>query len=454
MKIRQAVLGFGLLAFGTLQTASAADLMQIYQQARMNDAQFSAAQQQYKAQRQNTPIARSPLLPQANLSANVARNRVHYNGVVSQGVSVPNGSNEYNSNGYTVSLSQTLFNYGDWAGLKQADKSVAAAQANLDAASQSLILRTAEAYFNVLSAEDQLRFSKAQERAIRRQLDQSKKRYEVGLVPVTDVKQAQASYDLARAQSIKAQSTLDTAREALTVITGQGQEPLAPLAGKLPLISPKPAKMQEWVKAALKQNLALVAARYNSQAAGDEVNKQRAGHYPTLNLVASHSYNDNGSGASQSGKITDDAIALQLNVPLFSGFRVSAQTDQAQYKYMQSQDEVRGLQRQTISQTRSAYLNVQSSISQVEALRQAVDSNEASVKATQAGFKVGTKTSLDVLTALSDLYKAQSEYSQARYTYLIDTLRLKQAAGILTTADIERINAYLSGSGAKTQSSQ
>jgi outer membrane protein len=452
MKIRQAMLG--LLAFGALQTASAADLMQIYQQARMNDAQFAAAQQQYKALRQNAPIARSPLLPQANLSANVARNHLRYNGVVSQGVAVPDGSKEYNSNGYTVSLSQTLFNYSDWAGLKQADKAVAAAQANLDAASQSLVLRTAEAYFNVLSAEDQLRFSKAQDRAIRRQLDQAKKRYEVGLVPVTDVKQAQASYDLARAQTIKAQSTLDTAREALTVITGQGQEPLAPLAGKLPLVSPKPANMQEWVKAALKQNLSLVAARYNSEAAGEEVSKQRAGHYPTLDLVASHSYNDNGTGASQSGKITDDAIALQLNVPLFSGFRVSAQTDQAQYKYMQVREELKGLQRQTISQTRSAYLNVQSSISQVEALRQAVESNDASVKATQAGFKVGTKTSLDVLTALSDLYKAQSEYSQARYTYLIDTLRLKQAAGVLTTADIERINAYLAGSDTQQQNAQ
>jgi outer membrane protein len=452
MKIRQAMLG--LLAFGALQTASAADLMQIYQQARMNDAQFAAAQQQYKALRQNAPIARSALLPQANLSANVARNHMHYNGVVSQGAAVPDGSKEYNSNGYTVSLSQTLFNYSDWAGLKQADKTVAAAQANLDAASQSLVLRTAEAYFNVLSAEDQLRFSKAQDRAIRRQLDQAKKRYEVGLVPITDVKQARASYDLARAQTIKARSTLDTAREALTVITGQGQEPLAPLAGKLPLVSPKPTNMQKWVKAALQQNLSLVAARYNAEAAGEEVSKQRAGHYPTLDLVASHSYNDNGTGASQSGKITDDAIALQLNVPLFSGFRVSAQTDQAQYKYMQVQQELKGLQRQTISQTRSAYLNVQSSISQVEALRQAVESNEASVKATQAGFKVGTKTSLDVLTALSDLYKAQSEYSQARYTYLVDTLRLKQAAGVLTTADIERINAYLAGSDTQQKNAQ
>ena len=449
MKIRQAVLG--LLAFGTLQTASAADLMQIYQQARMNDAQFAAAQQQYKALRQNSPIARSALLPQANLSANIARNQMRYDGVTSQGVAVPDGSKQYNSNGFTVSLSQTLFNYGAWAGLKQADKTVAAAQANLDAASQNLILRTAEAYFNVLSAEDQLRFSKAQVRAIGRQLDQAKKRYEVGLVPVTDVKQAQASYDLARAQAIKAQSALDTSRETLAVITGEGQEPLAPLAGELPLVSPKPNKMQDWVNAALKQNLALIAARYSSQAASEEVGIRRAGHYPTLDLVASHSYNDNSTGASQSGKITDDAIALQLKVPLFSGFRVSAQTDQAQYKYMQSQEELKGLQRQTISQTRSSFLNVQSSISQVEALRQAVLSNESSVQATQAGFKVGTKTSLDVLTALSDLYKAQSEFSQARYTYLIDTLRLKQSTGILTTADIERINAYLVAADTKKQ---
>lgn len=442
MKIRQAIIG--LLACGALQTASAADLTQIYQQARMNDAQFAASQQQYKALRQNIPIARSSLLPQVNLSANIARNRLHYNGVVSSGTAVPNASKYYNSNGYTLSLSQTVFNDAYWAGLKQADKSVDAAQANLDAAKQNLILRTAEAYFNVLSAQDQLRYSKAQQRAIRRQLDQAKKRYEVGLVPATDVKQARASYDLARAQTIKAKSALDTAREALTVITGEQPESLAPLAGKLPLVMPKPKNMQSWVKAALSQNLALVAARFNAEAASANVSKQRAGYYPTLNLVASHSYSDTGDGAPQSGKITSDAIALQLNVPLFTGLRVSAQTDQAQYKYMQSRKELKGLRRQTLSQTRSAYLNVLSSISQVEALRQAVVSNESAVKSTEAGFKVGTKTSLAVLTALSDLYQAQSEYSQARYTYLINTLRLKQLAGILTTSDLRHINAYLS----------
>ncbi|APZ42128.1 TolC family outer membrane protein [Acidihalobacter ferrooxydans] len=441
MKIRQAMLG--LFAFGVMQTASAADLMQIYQQAQANDTQFIAAQEHYKALRENRPIARSSLLPQVNLSANAARNQLRTNGVVSQGFPVPNATTDYNSSGYTLSLSQTLFNYRDWIGLKQADKSVAAAQDNLYAASQSLILHTAEAYFNVLSAQDQLRFSKIQERAIKRQLDQAKKRYEVGLVPSTDVKQAQASYDLARAQTIQAQSAVNTAREALTVITGQPEETLAPLVGKLPLVSPKPAHMQAWVKAALRQNLALAAARLNSQSALENVNKQRAGHYPTLNLVASHSHTDAAQGAPQSGQMTNNSIALQLNVPLFSGLRVNSLTDQAQYNYLRTQTELQGLERQVTSQTRSAYLNVQSSISQVKALRLAVESNEASVRATQAGFKVGTRTSLDLLSALSDLYKAQSEFARARYTYLLNTLRLKQAAGILTSADIEHINSYL-----------
>lgn len=440
MKIAKIV--FGVAVLGTSAGAQAADLMQVYQQARANDAQFAAAQQEYKALREARPLARSSLLPQVNLSANVAQNYSRFENFSIAGQRVPNSTYDYGSNGYSLSLSQTLFNYSDWLALKQADQTVAAAQARLDAASQALILNTAQAYFSVLAAEDQLRYSRAQLRAIGRQLEQAKKRYDVGLVAVTDVQQAQASYDLARAAVIQAQSKVDNAREALAVLTGQEGEPLDPLARELPLLTPKPDNLHDWVQAAMQQNLSVVAARYATAAARREVGVQRAGHYPTVSLVASRAYNDSNAGL-EAGRTTNDSIALQLNVPLFSGLRVSSLTDQAQYKYLQANELLKGQQREAVRQTRSAYLNVMSSISQVEALRQAVASNEASVASMEAGFKVGTRTSLDVLSALSDLYKAQSEYAQARYNYLVNTLLLKQAAGTLSMVDIEHINGYL-----------
>lgn len=440
---RSIVVGIlGTAALGAGMQAQADNLMQVYQQARANDAQFAAAQQEYKALREARPLARSSLLPQINLSANVAQNNSRFENFSIAGQKLPNSTYDYGSNGYTLSLSQTLFNYGDWLSLKQADKNVAAAQARLDAASQTLILNTARAYFAVLAAEDGLRYSKAQLRAIGRQLDQARKRYDVGLVAITDVQQARASYDLARASVIQAQSKIDNAREALAVLTGQENERLDPLARDLPLLSPKPDKLHDWVQAALQQNLSVVAARYAASAAQEEVGVQRAGHYPTLDLVASRAYNDANAGL-EAGKTTNDSIALQIKVPLFSGLRVSSLTDQAQYKSMQAAELLKGQQREAVRQTRSAFLDVESSISQVEALRQAVASNQTAVASMEAGFKVGTRTSLDVLSALSDLYKAQSEYAQARYNYLVNTLLLKQAAGTLSMADIEHINGYL-----------
>lgn len=428
--------------FAISSGANADNLMQVYQQARANDAQFAAAQQEYKAVREARPLARSSMLPQIDLSANVARNRSVFNDFTIAGQTLPNSTFNYGSHGYSLNLSQTLFNYKDWLSLKQADQTVAAAQARLGAASQSLILNAAKAYFAVLAAEDQVRYSKAQLRAIGRQLKQSQKRYDVGLVAMTDVQQAQASYDLARAAVIQAQSTLDNAHESLTVLTGQENASLEPLAEALPLLSPKPNKLHAWVQVALQQNLSLVAAQYSAKASQQEVGVQRAGHYPTLSLVASRVYDDASAGL-ESGKTTNDSIALQLNVPLFSGMRVSSLTDQAQYQYMQARERLKGQQREVVRETRSAFLDVLSSISQVKALRQAVTSNQTSVDSMEAGFKVGTRTSLDVLTAVSDLYKAQSEYAQARYQYLVNTLLLKQAAGTLSMVDLEHINGYL-----------
>ncbi len=446
--MKLALLLSGLFALSCIRPTIAANLLQIYDQARLHDAQFQAARQAYRVTLENRPLARASLLPQINFVADTGRNNTQYRGMAFNGQSIPNFSPSYDINNYTLSLRQTVFNYADWLSLKQADQTVLAAKAKLADANQALILRVATAYFHVLTARDQIHYSQAEQKALERQLEQAKKRFEVGLVSSAEVKQALASSDLARAQTLQAQSALADAREALTVITDEPVERLAPLARKIPLVTPLPDKIKSWVNMTLQQNLSLVATRTHLVAERIGVNRARAVGYPVVSLIATRSHQNIESGALESGDTTNNTITLQLKVPLFTGWRITAQRDRAQYRYQQGRFELTYLQRQIVSRTRADFLNILSTMSQVQALRAAVTSNEISVKAAEAGYRVGTRTSVDVITAIADLYRARKEYSQARYTYLLDTLKLKKDTGILTDSDLERINAYLARAAA------
>ncbi len=354
------------------------------------------------------------------------------------------GSPSYSSNrhGYSVDLNQSIFDNQNYVNYRISNFQISKAEAQLSAAQQDLIIRTADAYFSVLSAMDTLEFAKAQRKAIGRQLEQAKRRYEVGIIAITDVHEAQAGYDSAHAQVIAAENSLQVAKETLRELTGQYIEQVSPLADKIPLDPPNPAKIQHWVDQALTGNYTLLAAKEDTEVQRENINLQRSGHYPTLRLTASYGYNKS-DFFSRTTQNHEKAIGLNLSIPIYEGNAVTSRTRQAQYDFQRSQDYYNEIRNATEKNTRSSYLNVISEVSRVEALKQAVISSESALKATEAGFEVGTRTIVDVLNVQRDLYRAKQDHSIARYTYILNVLRLKQASGDLARADLETVNGWL-----------
>jgi outer membrane protein len=292
-----------------------------------------------------------------------------------------------------------------------------------------------------LRAGANVEFSQSELEAISRQLEQAERRFDVGLVPVTDVRSAQAQYDLAVAQEIAASNQLSTAQEALVLVSGLNPDTLSPLAEDLPLLPPAPANIDSWVDTAMDQNLELVIARLENDNTQTQVEIERASRYPTLDLV--------GTAASSTTDLTgrSDAdvaeIKLQLTLPILTGGLINSRIAQARASALSSDDKLIAQERATIQQTRDGYRGVQASISLVKALRQALDSTQKSAEATEAGFRAGTRTSVEVLQALRDTFSARSEYASARYDYIINSLNLKAAAGNLSENDIYSINRFL-----------
>jgi len=416
----------------------AEDLLEIYHDAQKSDPQLLAAEASNQAAQEVRSQSRSALLPQINLTADYT----HHETDVLDSASGVTGTSDYDTNGYSVNLVQSIYHHEYYVQLRQADANIAKANAEYEGAKQGLILRAADAYFNVLAAQDSLATAEATKRAIEQQLRQTQQRFDVGLSAITDVHEAQAAYDSAVAAVIAAQSQLDTTRENLREIIGRAPVELATLKEDMPLMPPEPTDITKWVETAQKQNLSLLASEASTRAAEEEIYKRRAGHYPTLDLVASHSYADNMDAPSGS-EYTDNRIGVQLNVPIYSGGLTTAQTREARALYTQAQEGLEQQRRATVRETRSAYLGVTTGISQVEARKQALASAQTALEATQAGFEVGTRTIVDVLNAQRERYTAQSEYLRTRYDYLLATLRLKQAAGSLSEADIAQINNWL-----------
>ena len=412
------------------------DLLSVYQSALANDPQFRAAQSEYKAQLESKSQSSSQLYPSISLSANYTDNDEK----------IENSSTtryKYTSKGYNLSLVQPLYRQANFVGLSQANALVAQAQATLDSAKQDLILRVATRYFAVLAAEDDLSFAMAERTAIQQQLVQTQQRYKVGLIAITDVQEAQARFDQAVARAIVAENAVAISRESLREITAADVGQLAPLSNTHPLLSPNPADINQWVSKALSQNSLLTAAKASVEVAREEVSKQRAGHFPSLDLVANHSYGNYGGGQFGKRDIVDNTVSLQLNVPLFQGGLVSSLTRAASFRLQEAKEKLEQQTRATEKQTRNSYLSVIANISQVTALKQALASSQVALKATQAGFEVGTRTAVDVLDSQRGRYLALRDYAQVRYNYVLETLRLKQAAGTLSEMDIQQLNPWL-----------
>lgn len=413
----------------------AVSLFQIYQLAEKSDPVFLSSEATYLAQQQASPQSWAAVLPQIKFSA--------YRSDVEQDIVSSSTTSSYDSDGYTLSISQALYRHGDFVRISQSNATVLKAQATFDSAKHNLILRVAEKYFNVLAAKDNLNFNNKEYKALSRRLLQSEQKFEVGLIAITDVHEARARHDQSVAQVITAKNQLQISLENLREITGLTHTNVNELIDSIPLLSPNPNNIDEWVKLALTNNLDLLAAKQLMQIANDEVSIQRAGHLPTLDLVAEKSHSNIGGGFSGSREIDQTTVSLQLNMPLFEGGRTSSKTTQARYEYNAAKHNHIQTKRATERLTRSGYLNVIAIISQVKALKQAVVSSDKALETTQAGFEVGTRTTVDVLNSQRELFRAKKDYARARYDYLLETLRLKKAAGILTTEDLQKMSNWI-----------
>jgi outer membrane protein len=423
-------------------SAQAENLIDIYRLAQKNDPQLRAAEAANQAAQAKRGQSRAAFLPQINLTADYTQNSSDV--TKSNNTSyIPVTKSDYISQGYTVSLKQSLYHHEYYVQLRQTNASIAAADAQFEAAKQGTVLRVAQTYFNLLAAQDNLTTAEATKRAISQQLRQTQQRFEVGLSAITDVHEAQAGFDSAVAAEIAARNQLDLARENLREIVGQEPMVLAVLKDEVPLLSPEPADINEWVKTAQKQNLSLLAAEASSRVAAEELSRRQAGHFPSLDLVASQAHSDTTDNAARGTESDNTSVSLQLNVPIFSGGLTTAQTREARALYNQATDVLEQQRRATIRETRSAYLGVATGISQVKARKQALSSAQTALEATQAGFEVGTRTAVDVLNAQQVRFQAQSEYYKSRYDYILATLQLKQAAGNLGEADLAKINEWL-----------
>ncbi|MFO7954271.1 TolC family outer membrane protein [Thioalkalivibrio sp.] len=420
--------------------ATASSLMEVYERAAAEDAELRSAEAEYRSVLENRPIARSALLPQISGQAEAGA-------FYQDGLNQPSRDGRQTSFG--VNLSQSIYDRRNYIELAQVDLEITRAEAELDAARQDLILRVAEAYFDVLVAQETLAFREAEVEAIERQLEQTERRFDVGLVARTDVSEAQAQRDIAEAERIAAENQLDLTREQLAVITNSYWDELDILSDEAELTPPDPADPQAWVDIALANNLELAAQRLSTETAREQIQRQRAEGLPRINLNASVNENryhgldipPGSGGAFFEG--TEAQVGLQLEIPFYTGGRVSALTRQAREDFQAAQEGQSLVERRTTQDTRSAYLSVMSNNSRVRALEQALASTQSAFDAAEAGFEVGTRTQVDVLLALREVFRAERDYAEARYGFLGESLRLQRAAGRLSVADLESIDDLL-----------
>ncbi|HMV53655.1 MAG TPA: TolC family outer membrane protein [Rhodocyclaceae bacterium] len=419
--------------------ASAADLLQMYRDALANDSQFAAARAQLDAGRERIPQGRAGLLPAVGLNANTNWNDVD----IKQPISA---ERRFNSNGYALQLTQPLFR---WQNLVQYDQSklqVAQAEAVFAQARQDLILRVSQAYFDVLLAQDTLTVAQAQKKAIAEQLEQARRNFEVGTSTIVDTHEAQSRYDLTVAQEIAAQSDLDVKRQALRQLIGKEPEALKALKSVVQISRPQPDDIQQWVGAAEQNSFAVQAQQAGLEVATREIERQRAGHYPTVDLVASH---NRSKGLSSSGvslgtaESSSNVVGLQLAVPLYQGGLVMSREREAVALKEKASGDLETTRRAAALSARQAYLGVSSGTAQVKALEAALVSSQSALDSNKLGYEVGVRINIDVLNAQQQLYTTRRDLFKARYDTLLAQLRLKAAAGALGEDDVQQINALL-----------
>jgi outer membrane protein len=419
-------------------------LVSVYQQAVDNNADLAAARADYQARREGVPQARAGLLPNLSASAQTNDNRTS--------IDQPRTTLSRSGTIYQASLSQPIFRADRWFQLQAAEAVNEQAALELSATEQNLILQSAQSYFTVLRAQDNLASTKAEEAAFRRQLDQANERFNVGLSDKTDVLQAQASYDTSRANRIIAQRQVDDAFQALVTLTNREYTSIEGIVHTLPVLAPTPNDAKAWVDTAARQNLNLLASNYAVDAAQETVRQRKAGHAPTVDAVATYARGDNDAfelsnpnytGQNYSGDVSQRSIGVQVNIPLYSGGLTSSQVREAYARLSQSEQRREGLRRQVVEDTRNLHRAVNTDVEQVQARKQSIISNQSALEATEIGYQVGTRNIVDVLDAQRQLYASVRDYNNTRYDYIIDNLRLKQAAGTLNPGDLQDLARFL-----------
>lgn len=436
-KLLPILIGLSLSGFSTLSQAE--NLMQVYQQARLSNPELRKSAADRDAAFEKINEARSPLLPQLGLGADYT---------YSNGYRDANGIDS-NATSASLQLTQTLFDMSKWRALTLQEKSAGIQDVTFQTDQQTLILNTATAYFNVLSAIDALSFTEAQKQAIYRQLDQTTQRFNVGLVAITDVQNARSQYDTVLADEVTARNNLDNAVETLRQVTGNYYPELASLNVD-GFKTNKPQAVNALLKEAENRNLTLLQARLSQDLAREQIRLAQDGHLPTLDLNASTGISDTSySGSKTNTSQYDDSnlgqnkIGLSFSLPLYQGGQVNSQVKQAQYNFVGASEQLESAHRSVVQTVRSSFNNINASISSINAYKQAVISAQSSLDAMEAGYSVGTRTIVDVLDATTTLYNAKQQLSSARYNYLINQLNIKSALGTLNEQDLVALNNTL-----------
>jgi len=416
------------------------DLLDVFSMSLKTDPQLLAESSSRQAVAELEAQANALFLPQAALSANTGKS---WQDSSSSQNFFP-GKRQSDDHGYSLSVTQPVYRRQNFVQREQADIAIESSNASYQIVEQALIVRVAERYFEVLGREDDVTFAIAEREAISQQLEQTQQRFDVGLATITDVVESQAAYDLANAEVISTENESANSRERLRETSGSYSQLLSPLKAESPLVSPEPEDIDQWSSVALNQNPTLLVAKFAVDNAGQNIELQKSGHYPTLDIVGQKSYSSQSdSSFGGSSKIQQETIGFQFNLPIYSGGSVQSKTRESEFRLDQAMQNEEQQRRSVVRQSRESYNGVISGISRVKALKQAVASNEKALESTEAGYEVGTRTTVDVLNVRRDLFRARRDYASSRYDYILSSLRLKQAAGTISVEDLGLINQWL-----------
>lgn len=461
--MKRGLLWSGLAGVATLLAAPVhgADLLSVYDQALVNDPQIREAEATRRAVHEAKPQAIGALLPQVSGSAGRSRtwsdgtafSQFSFSGNPTPVTSDTSGNSINNNDQWGLTIRQSVFSWANWVNLRLANHEVAQSEADYLTALQSLAQRVAQQYFAVLQAQDTVKANEAARDAVALQLQQAERRFEVGLIAITDVQETRAERDNAAAAVIAAKRALSSAEEALRATIGEIPGGLNEPGEDMPLQSPNPSSEEAWVRAAMEQNSALISSRLAADIARDQVRGAFNGHLPSIDVVAGRTYSDangrrissvaGGQNTSNASEAYGKSLGLQITLPIFSGGVTQSRVRESQYRWIAAKERLERTSRTTERNARDAYLGVNSEIARVQALKQALESSRTALSATEAGYEVGTRTTVDVLNSRRLLIQAQTSYSAAKYSYLNNLIQLRLAAGDLDRSTIEQINRWL-----------